>query len=284
MDKCLSMGDVGSKINTIYCTLAIINKPMDFFVIGITAFLASILTFFSGFGLGTILTPVFAIFFPAEIAVAQTSIVHFINNIFKLGLTRKHIKKTILFKFGISAVMGAFIGAYLLVYFSAANPMYVYYLNEREFLITPLKLVIGTLIIIFSVIEFLPRFSKQGFAVNNLFAGGLLSGFFGGLSGHQGALRSAFLIQYKLSKEEFIATGTAIACIIDVTRISMYLTLFFKLDIFSNVNYIAFASVCAITGAFIGNKLLKKTTIKLVQVLTHVLLITLAIVLGAGLI
>lgn len=38
--------------------------------------------------------------------------------------------------------------------------------------------------------------------------GGLLSGFFGGLSGNQGALRSAFLLKAGLSKEAFIATGT----------------------------------------------------------------------------
>jgi acyl-CoA reductase-like NAD-dependent aldehyde dehydrogenase len=37
--------------------------------------------------------------------------------------------------------------------------------------------------------------------------GGLLSGFFGGLSGHQGALRSVFLLRAGLTKESFIATG-----------------------------------------------------------------------------
>src|ERR1043165_6089707 len=43
--------------------------------ISIAAFLISILTFFSGFGLGTILTPVFMIFFPVEIAIALTGVV-----------------------------------------------------------------------------------------------------------------------------------------------------------------------------------------------------------------
>lgn len=257
---------------------------MGVIIIGITAFLASLLTFFSGFGLGTLLTPVFAIFFPAEIAVAQTSLVHFINNIFKLFLTGKHINKHILVRFGLPAIAGAFLGAFCLVYFSQANPLFVYYIGEKECVITPLKLVIGLMIIIFSVIEFLPAFSKTGFAKNNLFIGGLLSGFFGGLSGHQGALRSAFLIKYNLAKEEYVATGTAIACIIDVTRISLYATLFFQMNIFENSSHILIASACAISGAFLGNFLLKKTTLKFVQLLTHILLIILALAIGTGII
>ncbi|MGB0431657.1 MAG: sulfite exporter TauE/SafE family protein, partial [Bacteroidia bacterium] len=59
---------------------------MEFVIISIVAFATAILTFFSGFGLGTILTPVFAIFFPIDQAIALTGVVHFANNIFKLFL------------------------------------------------------------------------------------------------------------------------------------------------------------------------------------------------------
>jgi len=51
---------------------------MDYFVIALVAFTASLLTFFSGFGLGTLLTPAFALFFPINLAVALTAIVHFL--------------------------------------------------------------------------------------------------------------------------------------------------------------------------------------------------------------
>lgn len=44
----------------------------------------------------------------------------------------------------------------------------------------------------------------------------------GGLIGNQGAIRSAFLLNYKISKETFIATGVVIACVIDLTRIPVY--------------------------------------------------------------
>lgn len=43
---------------------------MEVVIIAISAFVVSMLTFFSGFVLGTILTPVFALFFPIELAIA----------------------------------------------------------------------------------------------------------------------------------------------------------------------------------------------------------------------
>ena len=56
-------------------------------VIGLVAFGVSLLTLFSGFGLGTLLLPAFAVFFPIEVAVASTAIVHAANNLFKAGQT-----------------------------------------------------------------------------------------------------------------------------------------------------------------------------------------------------
>jgi uncharacterized membrane protein YfcA len=47
---------------------------VEFIIIPAVALLASLLAFFSGFGLGTILLPAFTIFFPVNIAVALTAI------------------------------------------------------------------------------------------------------------------------------------------------------------------------------------------------------------------
>ena len=43
---------------------------MEFVVIAIVSAGASLLTLFSGFGLGTILMPAFAVFFPLDIAIS----------------------------------------------------------------------------------------------------------------------------------------------------------------------------------------------------------------------
>ena len=65
---------------------------LPFLVVGLCAFLVSGLTLFSGFGLGTLLMPVFALFFPVPVAVASTALVHVANNLFKLGLLRRNVR------------------------------------------------------------------------------------------------------------------------------------------------------------------------------------------------
>jgi uncharacterized membrane protein YfcA len=55
-------------------------------IVCVAALLASALTLFSGFGLGTLLMPVVALFFPLELAIAMTAMVHLANTLFKIGL------------------------------------------------------------------------------------------------------------------------------------------------------------------------------------------------------
>ena len=81
------------------------TKIMEIIIISAAALIVAILTFFSGFGLGTILTPVFMIFFPTDLAIALTGVVHFFNNIFKLFLVGKNADKSVLLRFGIPAVI-----------------------------------------------------------------------------------------------------------------------------------------------------------------------------------
>ena len=63
---------------------------MEYAVICTVAIVVSALTLFSGFGLGTLLMPAFALFFPINVAVAATAVVHLVNNLFKLLLVGKH--------------------------------------------------------------------------------------------------------------------------------------------------------------------------------------------------
>ena len=64
-------------------------------IIALVSFSASLLTFFSGFGLGTLLMPVMALYFPLPVAIAATAVVHFANNIFKAFLLFKLINKKV---------------------------------------------------------------------------------------------------------------------------------------------------------------------------------------------
>ena len=257
---------------------------MEIIIISAVAFLAAILTFFSGFGLGTILTPVFMIFFPVDVAIALTGIVHFLNNIFKLILVGKKADKQVVLRFGIPAVIAALIGAWLLLQMTDLKPLFSYTIGDRVFEVSAVKFIISVLLIIFALIDLIPYFNKLQFGKDKLPIGGALSGFFGGLSGNQGALRTAFLIKTGLSKESFIATATVVSTFVDFTRLSVYATRFAKSGLHENITVVVCATLAAITGAFIGNKLLKKITLKFIQKLVAIMLIIVSIALGSGLI
>ena len=88
---------------------------MDYLIVGLVAFLASGLTLYSGFGLGTVLLPAFAILFPVPVAVAATGTVHLLNNIFKGGLLYRQADWRTVARFGLPAIPAAILGAWLLV-------------------------------------------------------------------------------------------------------------------------------------------------------------------------
>lgn len=257
---------------------------MEYVIIAFVALVASALTFFSGFGLGTILTPVFLFFFPVEIAIALTGVVHLLNNFFKLTLIGGHIDIPIALKFGLSGVVGAFLGANLLFLLSNTPAEIDFIFLGRHFETEIIKIVIGCLLLIFAIIEVLPFISEFTFPQYFTIPGGLLSGFFGGLSGHQGALRSAFLIRFGLSKETFIATGIAIACFIDLTRLGIYWQNLRDIELKENSTLLFVALGAAFIGAIAGKLLLKKITLTFVHIVVAVLISAIGILLGLGLI
>lgn len=247
------------------------------------SFLVAILTFFSGFGLGTILTPVFMVIFPPDLAIALTGVVHFFNNLFKLALVGKKADTSVLIRFGIPAVIAAFIGAYLMLQITELAPLFSYQLNDKTINVSPIKFLVSILLVIFASMELIPYFKKLEFSKNKLPIGGAFSGFFGGLSGNQGALRTAFLIKAGLSKETFIATAVVVSTFVDFTRLGMYASRFEAVNLTDNLPLILSATLSAIAGSFLGNKLLKKVTLGFIQTFVAVMLMVLALGIGSGL-
>lgn len=256
---------------------------MIYLVICVTALLASGLTFFSGFGLGTLLLPAFAVFFPVELAVAMTGIVHFANGLFKLALIGKHAQKAVVLRFGIPAMLTAFLGAWMLGALAHLPAWAEYRIGEHRFSVTPVKVVIGVMLIAFTLAESLPALRTRTFNRKWLPLGGALSGFFGGLSGHQGALRSAFLVKAGLSKEAFIASGVFIACLIDLTRLGVYSRRFVDMREQMDYRLLGAAAIAAFAGAFAGNRMLAKVTMKGVQWIVGALVLLVGVGLATGL-
>jgi len=261
---------------------------MEYLVVCAVALGVAALTLFSGFGLGTVLMPAFALFFPVPVAVAAAAVVHLANNIFKIGLVGRYADKDVLARFAIPGALAAMVGAALLNRFADLTPLAVYALGANQREITVVKLVIGVVIVFFACFDLIPRFQNLAFDRRYLPLGGILSGFFGGLSGNQGALRSAFLIKAGLSKEAFIGTGTVAAVVVDVARLlvygaSFYAAQFAKLDS-SIAGLVLAATLAAFVGSYLGARLVKKVTLRALQIIVGVMLVLIGVGMASGLI
>jgi uncharacterized membrane protein YfcA len=256
-------------------------------VVALAAFLAAGLTMYSGFGLGTLMLPVFARFFPVEMAVVATALVHGANNVFKVALLGRHADREVVMRFGLPAIAAAILGALALGWIAQSGSSVTIEVNEQAVSqITPLKLVIGVLMIGFALFELLPRFQALEFDRRYLPLGGVLSGFFGGLSGHQGALRSAFLAKSGLTTERFVGSNAVIGFLVDLTRISVYLALFAAAgagsERFGAWPLVIVGAAAAFCGVMVGKRYLHKVTMRSVRTLLGMLLFAVGLALLTG--
>lgn len=262
---------------------------MEFVAIGLISLFAAGLTLFSGFGLGTILTPVFALLLPIEVAVAATAVVHLANNLFKCALVGKWADRDVVLRFGLPGVPAAFLGAWLLLALAGVPEWIRYDIAGREAVVTPVKVAIAALIAVFAVFEMLPGRNTRRLDPRWLPLGGMISGLVGGLSGHQGAVRSAFLIRTDIDPQRFVGTNTVIAVIVDLARLAVYGfgilgATWVSADRDRVVALSSVAMICAFCGSLIGSKLVKKVTLAGLRRFVAAMLIVLAIALGAGII
>jgi uncharacterized membrane protein YfcA len=261
---------------------------MNYVVISIVAFVTSGVTLFSGFGLGTVLTPTFALFFPVPAAIAATAVVHLANNAFKLALVGRRANWTVVRRFGVPAAIAAVAGASLLSLFAGLPPLGVYRLGGRDFEVTAVKAMIGAVIVAFAWLEGSGGFERVAVPAPYLVLGGVLSGFFGGLSGNQGALRSAFLIKAGLDKEAFVGTGVVSAVIVDTVRLLVYGVAFwtqrFRELPAEIMGVMAAAMGSAFLGAYVGTRMLEQVTLRSVQVAIATMLMLVGLGLLTGLV
>lgn len=254
---------------------------MEYTLIAITSFVASLISFYSGFGLASLLMPVMAIFLPLPLAIAATAVVHFVHNSLKTMLLWKYIDWKIVVQFGSTAIIAAIPGALLLRELSGFPPLHEYSLFGLQGTISWLHVCIGLLLIAFATFEMAP--SKK-ISIHNLYLGGALSGFLGGLSGNQGVLRSAVLLHTHLHKRAFIATNALIAIAVDCIRLPIYSMSFHQLISEADGYLIGVSVAASICAILLGMKLLKHVTIEVIQKVVVVLLYFLGTLLTFGII
>lgn len=258
---------------------------MDLLLIGIVALTASALTFFSGFGLGTIMVPAFSLVLPIPAAVAAAALVHFLNNLLKFGLMARRADWGTVVRFGLPAAVAALAGALLLGAFAQMPVLAGYELGHRRCEVTAVNLVIGLTIVLFATLEAWPRFAALAVPSRWIPVGGVLSGFFGGLSGNQGVLRAAFLLKAGLGKEAFIATGVVCAVIVDAVRLGVYGGQGAMHSVTADrtmLATVAIAAVCALAGTIVGRRVLNAVAMDAVRRIVVIGMVLIGVALAIG--
>lgn len=260
---------------------------MDYIVVGAVAFIASGLTLYSGFGLGTILLPAFLLFFPVPVAIAATAVVHLLSNLFKGGLLGRHADWRIVARFGIPAIPATVAGAWTLGVLGETDRVFSWTAFDHNFGPTGAGLLIGVMLVLLASLELQPWFQRLAAPARMLPLGGAVTGFIGGLTGQQGAFRSIFLLKSGLAPRQYIATGVSIAILIDLARLPIYAASF-GADAFGLNDrgwaLVGFGTLCAFAGAFLGTRFVEKVTIAGIRVAVATLMFIIGAALVAGLI
>src|SRR5438093_12612012 len=186
------------------------DKRVDPFTVAATvaAVIAGAIASISGFGIGSVLTPVLAIQFDVRLAIAMVSLPHLAGTFVRFLLVRTRIDREVLLGFGAASAIGGLVGAALQTVVQS----------------TALSVVFGVLLVfagVGSLTGFAQRMRFSGH--RTALVGGALSGLLGGLVGTQGGIRAAALLGFDVEREAFVATATAVALIVDGSRIPMSL-------------------------------------------------------------
>lgn len=203
--------------------------------------LAAALTVPAGFGLATMLTPVVLFWLPPHEAIAVVAIIHGAHNAWKLKLLRNSVDFNAVKRYGWALIVGAIIGAVLHSYIPS----------------NPLLLVVGLALIILPILSATERWTNIRLPDSEDRIGGFGSGFFGGLTGHQGALRAMFLQRRLPDKAAYAATASVLALAVDLTRIPIYLV-FEGTAILDEYILIPSLVISAILGVYLGKIWLTK--------------------------
>ena len=207
----------------------------------IVTILAAALTVPAGFGLATMLTPVVLLWLPPHEAIAVVAIIHGAHNAWKLKLLRSCVDYTAVKRYGWALVIGAIIGAVLHSHIPS----------------NPLLLIVGVALIILPILSVTERWTNIRLPDTEDRIGGFGSGFFGGLTGHQGALRAMFLQKRLPDKVAYAATASILALAVDLTRIPIYI-MFEGSAILDEYILIPCLVLSAILGVNLGKRWLTK--------------------------
>jgi len=209
-------------------------------IAAVAAVIAGAIASISGFGIGSVLTPVLSTEFDVRLAIALVSLPHLAGTFVRFLLVRTHIDRDVLLGFGAASAIGGLAGASLQAVVQSAA----------------LATIFGLLLVfagLGSLIGFAQRMRFSG--RRSALVGGALSGLLGGLVGNQGG--AAALLGFDVERQAFIATATAVALIVDGARIPVYLVTQ-GADIAAQWPLILLLALGAVAGTLLGERTLRR--------------------------
>jgi uncharacterized membrane protein YfcA len=207
----------------------------------VASLLAGAIASVAGFGIGSLLTPIFASHLGMRLAVAAVSIPHVLGTALRFWMLRARVDRRIFLRFGLASAAGGLAGA--LLHGDATN--------------RALGIVLGCLLLFAGISELTGLMHRVRLGRLGAWLAGVLSGAFGGLVGNQGGIRSAALLAFDVDRETFIATATATGLIVDGARMPVYL--FTQWSALSTIaGLIALSSAGVIAGTLLGRRALAR--------------------------
>jgi uncharacterized protein len=210
--------------------------------IAILTLLASVVGTFTGFGISTIMMPVLLIFLPLPQTLLLVGIIHWFGDVWKMLFFRHGIRWKLLVGFGIPGVIASFIGASL----SLTIPHDL------------LSRALGIFLVVYVAYLYLHPAFRLGQSMPVAAAGGASSGFFAGIFGIGGEIRTVFLSAFNLEKAVYLATAGAIALVIDSSRLITYMaggTILPQPLLYGLMAFIPASLVGAVLGREVVNKI-----------------------------
>ena len=212
----------------------------------------------SGFGIGSVITPLLATRYGMKVAVAAVAIPHVVGTALRFFFLRKNLDRRVLMSFGLPSAIGGLVGALLHTRLGG---------RALAWLMAALLIFAG----VTGLLNITLRFSRRA-----AWIAGALSGMLGGLVGNQGGIRAGAMLGFDVPKESFIATATAVALIVDGMRVPVYLYTEGR-ELMSMWPVIAVATVGVLVGTVAGRAILGSLSEEMFKRVISVLLIGLGV-------
>jgi uncharacterized membrane protein YfcA len=234
-------------------------------LVGVAAFLAGAVASVTGFGIGSLLTPLLSLRTGMKLAVAAVSLPHLAGTMLRFWRLKGSMDRRVFLSFGLPSAAGGLVGALIHTY--ATSPA--------------LTALLGLLLLFAGTMSLTGYADRLRFRGATAWVAGALSGLFGGMVGNQGGIRSAGLLGFDVSKEAFVATATAVGLIVDGVRMPIYLVTE-GAEIAQVWPLVGAATVGVLAGTLAGEKVLRRVPEPAFRRIIAAVLIVLGIMLLAG--